>query len=265
MSDIDALLELMARLRDPEGGCPWDREQTFATVAPYTLEEAYEVADAIERGDLDELRGELGDLLFQVVFHARMAEEQGAFAFGDVVATIVDKMVRRHPHVFGEAEVLTAEEQTTRWEAHKAAERATAGEAASSALDGIARALPSLVRADKLQRRAARVGFDWPDIGPVYAKVAEEVEEVRDELASGGDAHRVAAEVGDLLFSCVNLARHAGVDPEMALRGANQRFARRFRHVEAAFAARERDLCDASLEELDAEWERAKAKERSGS
>jgi len=265
MADIDPLIELMARLRDPDGGCPWDLEQSFASIAPYTIEEAYEVADAIEHGDLDELRGELGDLLFQVAFHARMAQEQGAFTFGDVIATIVEKMERRHPHVFGDAEMLTADEQTTRWEAQKAAERETAGENRASALDGIARALPALVRADKLQRRAARVGFDWPEIGPVFDKIAEEVGEVREELDGGADRHRVTAEIGDLLFSCVNLARHAGVDPEMALRGANERFSSRFRHVETAFSEREQEMDQVSLEELDAEWERAKRIERDAS
>ena len=258
MSGIEPLIELMARLRDPEEGCPWDVEQTFATIVPYTIEEAYEVAEAVAREDPAQLRDELGDLLFQVVFHARMAEEAGQFAFGDVVDGIVAKMVRRHPHVFGEARVASAAEQSAAWEAHKAAERDARGDGASGALDGVAAALPALVRAAKLQRRAARVGFDWPDVAPVIAKVEEELAEVRAELDAAAPRARVAAEVGDLLFSCVNLARHAGVDPEAALRDANARFSARFGAVEARFAADGHDLHDASLDELDAAWEAAK-------
>jgi len=263
MADIRPLLELMALLRHPDRGCPWDREQTFETIAPYTLEEAYEVADAVARDDPDALRDELGDLLFQVVFHARMAEEEGRFDFADVIAGLLDKMVRRHPHVFGDAEVADAEAQTRAWEQHKAAERAAQGERGeTSALGGVALGLPALLRADKLQRRAARVGFDWPQIDPVHAKVDEELAEVRAELDAGAPRERVAAEIGDLLFAVVNLARHAGVDSEAALRGTNERFSRRFRSVEAEFADRGAAMREADLEDLDAAWERAKAQER---
>ncbi len=262
MADIRPLLELMALLRDPERGCPWDREQTFATIAPYTLEEAYEVADAVARDDPDALRDELGDLLFQVVFHARMAEEAGRFDFADVIAGLLEKMVRRHPHVFGDATVTDAEAQTRAWERHKAEERAARGAPMASALDGVALGLPALLRADKLQRRAARVGFDWPEIDPVQAKVDEELAEVRAELDAGAPPERVAAEIGDLLFAVVNLARHARIDAEAALRGANDRFARRFHRVEAEFAGRGAALREATLAELDAAWERAKAAER---
>jgi MazG family protein len=260
MSDIETLLQLMARLRDPEHGCPWDREQDFASIAPYTIEEAYEVADAVARDDLDALRDELGDLLFQVAFHSRMAEERGAFDFADVVAAIVAKMVRRHPHVYGSATVASAAEQTHAWERHKAAERRDRHGADAGALDGVALGLPALTRADKLQRRAARAGFDWPEIGQVFDKVREELDEVRAELDAGRPAGdpRLAGELGDLLFACVNLARHARVDPEAALRGASARFARRFRHVESAFVARDRTLDTATAEELDQAWEQAK-------
>lgn len=258
MADIRPLLELMALLRHPERGCPWDREQTFASIAPYTLEEAYEVADAVARDDPEALRDELGDLLFQVVFHARMAEEAGRFDFADVIAGLLDKMVRRHPHVFGDATVADAAAQTRAWEQHKAAERQARDPAAASALDGVALGLPALLRAEKLQRRAARVGFDWPEIEPVLAKVDEELAEVRAELDQGGPDERVAAEIGDLLFAVVNLARHAGVDAEAALRGSNARFVQRFHHVETAFAERPEGLRGATLAELDAAWEQAK-------
>lgn len=256
---IEDLIEVMRRLRDPRGGCPWDVEQTFATIAPYTIEEAYEVADSIERGDLGELRGELGDLLFQVVFHARMAEEADLFDFDDVVTGIVEKMVRRHPHVFADASVGSSAEQTTAWEAHKAAEREAAGEAPSSLLNGVTRGLPALRRAAKLQRRAAGVGFDWTSAERVLDKLSEEVAELREAMSEGGgDAE---AELGDVLFTCVNLARHLGVDPDHALRRTNGSFERRFRRMEA-FAAQE----GASLDDLDAEalerlWERAKERE----
>ncbi|MEN8175679.1 MAG: nucleoside triphosphate pyrophosphohydrolase [Pseudomonadota bacterium] len=253
MTSIDELITIMARLRDPETGCPWDLEQSFSTIAPYTLEEAYEVADAIERGDMGELKGELGDLLFQVVFHARMAEESAQFDFGEVVQGICDKMVRRHPHVFGESTVGSAEEQTRAWEAHKARERSHH----NGALDGVARALPALVRAEKLQRRAARVGFDWPDISGPLDKCHEELDEITLALAEGSDEDR-RHELGDLLFACVNLARHAGVDAEQALRSANDRFARRFRHMESAAEAAGESLADLGLEELDTFWEAAK-------
>lgn len=262
MSEIDRLLAIMARLRDPLGGCPWDREQSFATVAPYTVEEAYEVAEAAHAGDMQALRDELGDLLFQVVFHARIAEEAGAFDFQDVARAIADKMTRRHPHVFGEARVETAEAQSLAWEAHKASERAGRAPAgAASELDGVSIALPALVRAVKLQRRAARVGFDWPHVDGVLAKLQEEIGELRAEITSHGPPRRIEAELGDLLFTCVNLARHLRVDPEGALRQANARFEGRFRRLEARLASAGRPLGQASAAELDDAWEQAKAED----
>jgi ATP diphosphatase len=267
MTDAPALprlLDIMARLRDPEHGCPWDREQSFGTIAPYTIEEAYEVAEACERGDPAALKDELGDLLFQVVFHARMAEEAGLFAFDDVARTIAEKMLRRHPHVFADAVIPDAAAQTTAWEEHKAAERrakAAAAGAAESALDGVGTALPALTRAEKLQRRAARVGFDWPDLPPILDKIEEEIGELRHELDIGADQARVADEVGDLLFSVVNLARRLSTDPEQALRGACRKFDRRFRRVEALLAARGTSIREASLDEMEAEWTKAKTEE----
>jgi ATP diphosphatase len=258
----DTLLAIMARLRDREGGCPWDLEQTFATIAPYTIEEAYEVVDAIDRGDFDDLRDELGDLLLQVVFHARMAEEAGHFNFAGVVAAICDKMVRRHPHVFGDARVEDAAAQTTSWEALKAAERAAGGDADPSALAGVARGLPEWQRALKLQKKAARVGFDWPDVGPVFEKLDEEIAEVRAEFADGADPDRLTDEIGDVLFVCVNLARHAGVDASTALRHANAKFERRFRRMEVLAAADGTSLTALDLAAQDAYWRRAKAEER---
>jgi ATP diphosphatase len=253
LAEIDRLIEIMARLRDPQTGCPWDVEQTFSTIAPYTIEEAYEVADAIERNAMDELRDELGDLLFQVVFHARMAEESSHFNFNDVVEAICNKMERRHPHVFGDATVSSAEEQSRAWEQHKSAER----EHHQSALDGVALALPSLMRAEKLQRRAARVGFDWPDISGPLAKCHEEIVEIEQALQQH-DQEEIAAEIGDLLFSVVNLARFAGVDPEEALRGCNLRFTRRFQQVESLVEEQGREMSGMSLQELDALWDEAK-------
>lgn len=268
-SSIDRLLTIMARLRNPQGGCPWDVEQTFATIAPYTIEEAYEVADAIDRGDLGDLRDELGDLLLQVVFHARMAQEQGAFAFGDVVAAISDKMVRRHPHVFGDACVADAEAQTVAWEEHKRLEREDNGHQDRSALAGIARGLPEWQRALKLQKRAARVGFDWPDVTPVFAKLHEEIDEVRAEFAAleadptdGAARDRLEDEIGDVLFVCANLARHAQVDVGAALRRANLKFERRFRAMEALAEAEVGGLAGLSLQEQDRYWDRAKADEK---
>ena len=267
--DIGGLLAIMARLRDREHGCPWDVEQTFATIAPYTIEEAYEVADAIDRGDLPGLKDELGDLLLQVVFHARMAEEQGAFAFADVVAAIGDKMVRRHPHVFGGAAVEDAAAQTRAWDEHKRREREQAGHDDGSALAGIARGLPEWQRAVKLQHKAAKVGFDWPGPAPVIEKLHEEIDEVRAEFAAiaadPGDAaaqHRLEDEIGDLLFVCANLARHAKVDVGSALRRANLKFERRFRAMEALAAADGTALERLPLEEQDRYWERAKRAER---
>jgi ATP diphosphatase len=263
--DISRLIEIMAALRTPGTGCPWDLEQDFSTIAPYTLEEAYEVADAIARGDLIDLRDELGDLLLQVAFHARMAEEQGAFSFGDVVEAITEKMIRRHPHVFGTVSVETAEAQTRAWEAHKEAERrarAAAEGRAPSALDGVAGGLPALTRAVKLQKRAARVGFDWRSAEEVLAKIEEEIAEVRAELQSGGGRERLSAELGDLLFAVVNLARHLEIDPETALRHANAKFERRFRGVEERLAASDRPVGQASLDEMDDAWTAIKHSER---
>lgn len=261
--DLPRLLDIMARLRDPERGCPWDRAQSFATIAPYTIEEAYEVAEACERGDAASLKDELGDLLFQVVFHARMAEEAGLFAFNDVAAAIADKMRRRHPHVFGDAVIADAAAQTVAWEEHKAAERhakAQASGARPSALDGVGGALPALTRAEKLQRRAARVGFDWPEAAPVLDKIAEEIGELRQAMAQG-KPEDIADELGDLLFAMVNLARHVETDPEQALRAACRKFERRFRRVEALLEAAGRSVDSASLDEMEAEWRRAKAEE----
>ncbi|MBT5050682.1 MAG: nucleoside triphosphate pyrophosphohydrolase [Rhodospirillaceae bacterium] len=260
---IEKLLSIMAQLRNPEGGCPWDVEQNFSTVAPYTIEEAYEVADAIRQDDMAALKDELGDLLFQVVFHAQMAEEKKSFAFDDVVEAICDKMVRRHPHVFGGATFRSGAEQTIAWEKQKAAERADTGDndAETSALDGVALALPALMRAEKLQKRAARVGFDWPDMKPVFDKITEEIAEVREVIAEGSDHERLTDEVGDLLFASVNLARHLKIDPEVALRHGNDKFERRFRQVETSVRDAGKSPQDCSLDELEAQWEAAKAKE----
>ena len=261
MQELEQLLEVMATLRDPERGCPWDREQTFESLVRHTLEEAYEVAETVAQGDLAELRDELGDLLFQVVFYARLAEEQGAFSFRDVAAGIVDKLVRRHPHVFGSEQVASSEEQTRIWEALKAGEReakAAARGEQPSLLDGVSTALPALSRARKLQARAATVGFDWPAFGPVLEKLEEEVAELRAAHASPENHAAVEAELGDLLFTCVNLARHAGVDPESALRGANQRFSNRFRYLEARLAEQGSSPAEVDLAALDHLWEEAK-------
>ena len=269
--DIPGLLAIMARLRDRESGCPWDVQQTFATIAPYTIEEAYEVADAIDRNDLPALKDELGDLLLQVVFHARMAEEQGAFAFGDVVAAISDKMLRRHPHVFAGASVEDAEAQTRAWDEHKRLEREADGHADTSALAGIARGLPEWQRAVKLQHKAAKVGFDWPGPEPVIAKLHEEIDEVRVEFAAVAadptDAiarDQLEDEIGDLLFVCANIARHARVDVGSALRRANQKFERRFRAMEALATTDGVALSALSLEAQDRYWDRAKAAEKAG-
>ena len=255
---IDRLIAIMARLRDPEHGCPWDREQDFRTIAPYTIEEAYEVADAIERGDLAALKDELGDLLLQVVFHARMAEEAGDFRFDDVVAAIAEKMVRRHPHVFGDAEIASVAAQNAAWEAHKAAEREAKG-GHDSVLDGVALTLPALLRAVKISRRAARIGFDWPDIEGVFAKIAEEIDELRAEIDASAGRERIEDELGDLLYVVAMLARKLDVEPETALRRATAKFERRFRRLEVL--ARERGTgCD--LDDLEALWAEVKAAER---
>ena len=251
------LLEIMRRLRDPETGCPWDIEQTFATIAPYTIEEAYEVADAIEREAWDELKGELGDLLLQSVYHAEIGRERGLFDFASIADAISDKMVARHPHVFGEeSRDKSAEQQTRDWEAQKAQERGSAG-----VLDGVALGLPALLRAVKLQKRAARVGFDWPDVGQVLDKLSEEAAEIV-TARENGTQDEIAEELGDLLFVVANLARHMGVDPEAALRGANAKFERRFRAIEDSLAAKGKTPSESSLEEMDALWDAAKAHEK---
>jgi MazG family protein len=254
---IDRLLLIMARLRDPERGCPWDREQDFRTIAPYTIEEAYEVADAIERADMGGLKDELGDLLLQVVFHARMAEEAGHFGFDDVAEAICDKMMRRHPHVFGDVEIASVAAQNEAWEAHKAAEREATGNA-RSVVDGVALALPALLRAAKLSGRAARIGFDWPDARAVIPKIAEEIAEVEGELDAGGAPAALEEEIGDLLFAVANLARKLEVEPETALRRATAKFERRFRQVEALAAER---AVGRDLDALEALWVEVKAKE----
>lgn len=263
---LERLLAVMAWLRDPQHGCPWDIEQTFRTIAPYTIEEAYEVADAIEREDMSALKEELGDLLLQVVYHAQIASEAGTFDFDQVASAVAGKMIDRHPHVFGDAVIATAEAQAVSWEARKAAERAatsgnTSGKStATGALAGVARALPALLRAEKLQKRAARVGFDWPSIGPVIDKIEEELGELRTELeAATVDHARMTDELGDVLFAVANLARHCKVDPEAALRGTNDKFERRFRHIEHRLAAQGREPVDASLEEMEALWVEAKS------
>ena len=269
---VARLLAIMARLRDPISGCPWDVQQTFASIAPYTIEEAYEVADAIERGDMHDLRDELGDLLLQVVFHARMAEEDGRFAFGDVVTAICDKLERRHPHVFGDEPVVDAEDQSRQWERIKRSERDGKGDTAdASVLAGIARGLPEWQRAITLQQRAATVGFDWADYRPVIAKLQEEIDEVRAEFVAVADAPddamaraRLAEELGDVLFVCANLARHAKVDPGSALRHANAKFERRFRAMERYAHDDGASLQSLPLDAQDRYWERAKAAERAG-
>jgi len=271
---IVRLIGIMARLRDPASGCPWDIEQTFATIAPYTIEEAYEVADAIAKGDTEALKDELGDLLFQVVFYAEMARERGQFDFNAIATAIADKMERRHPHVFADGEIASVEAQNLAWEAHKAHERSAkqggndagggddGGEDPVSLLDGVALALPALMRAKKLQARAARGGFDWPDAAMVFDKIAEEIGEIEDEIAAGGSEEAVREEVGDLLFACVNLARKLGIEPETALVAANAKFTRRFHRVEALLAARGKTPGSSSLAEMDALWDRVKDEEK---
>ena len=274
--DIARLIEIMAALRTPGSGCPWDLEQTFATIAPYTIEEAYEVADAIGRGDLDDLKDELGDLLLQVVFHARMAEEQAAFAFGDVVQAITEKLIRRHPHVFGDKGGMSTGEVNVQWDAIKAEEKAARAKAGRSpalvksslgrdgALSGVSPGLPALARALKLQQKASKVGFDWNDPKAVIAKIREETDEIEAELDADDRAH-VLGEVGDLLFVVVNLARHLDVDPETALRTTNLKVERRFAAIEEGLAAVGKTPADATLAEMDALWDAAKASEKSQS
>ena len=254
------LLAVMRWLRDRTHGCPWDVDQTFRTIAPYTIEEAYEVADAIERDDMPALKEELGDLLLQVVYHSQIASEAGSFNFADVAAGIADKMVDRHPHVFGDMDIATADAQTVSWEARKAAERAAKGRGEPAGiLDGIARALPALMRAEKIQKRAARVGFDWDKIGPVIDKIEEELGELRVELSAGKvNPERIGDELGDVLFAVANLARHCKVDPEVALRSTNDKFERRFRYIEKKLAEQGRKPADSTLEEMEALWQAAK-------
>jgi nucleoside triphosphate diphosphatase len=263
--DISGLIEVMAALRTPVTGCPWDLEQNFATIAPYTIEEAYEVAEAIAHGDLDDLKDELGDLLLQVVYHARMAEEQNAFAFGDVVEAVTRKMIRRHPHVFGDENgVVTSGHVAENWDrikaeekAERAARRPPEESAQKSLLSGVKAGLPALARALDLQRKASTVGFDWNDPRAVLSKIREEADEIEAAL-DGGDKAHLAEEAGDLLFAVVNLARHVDANPEMALRGANAKFEKRFAYIERALAAKGRSLDDATLEEMDALWDEAK-------
>jgi ATP diphosphatase len=260
--DIAALIDIMAALRTPGTGCPWDLEQTFATVAPYTIEEAYEVADAIARGDLRDLREELGDLLLQVAFHARMAQEQGAFDFGDVVQAITEKLLRRHPHVFGDARGLKVEAVNELWERIKAQEKTgdTANGKPAGALAGVPVALPALTRALKLQQKAGMVGFDWNNPRAVLSKIREEADEIEAAL-DADDREAIGREVGDLLFAVVNLARHVKADPEAVLRAANQKFERRFASIERALAAQGKSPREATLAEMDALWDAAKAEE----
>ncbi|WP_299617044.1 nucleoside triphosphate pyrophosphohydrolase [Pelagibius sp.] len=268
LPSIDRLLAIMAQLRDPEGGCPWDVKQNFATIAPYTIEEAYEVADAIEQNDMAALKDELGDLLLQVVFHARMAEEAGHFVFADVAAAIGEKMISRHPHVFDDHRADTAEDVKVTWEEQKAQERAAKaaanGGAPVSALDGVTAALPALLRAEKLQKRAARVRFDWPGATPVFEKIEEEIAEIKEAMDQGHDPDRLEDEVGDLLFVVVNLARHLKIDPESALRRTNAKFERRFRAMESKLADTGRRAEDQSLDALEDLWQAVKREERGG-
>lgn len=258
MSDLNRLRELMRRLRAGEGGCPWDLEQTFSSLVPHTIEEVYEVADVIASGDLRELPAELGDLLFQILFYSQLGEEQGRFSLDDVMAALAHKLVSRHPHVFGDAQVADASAVAQAWEVRKAGERlARSAGVMISELDDVPLALPALSRARKLQKRAARVGFDWPDVSGPWAKLREESRELED-AAAHGDRAAIEAELGDLLFAVVNLARHLDTDPEAALRAANQKFERRFRHIEAALASRGERMEGSDLATLDTLWDEAK-------
>ncbi|MCW9033911.1 MAG: nucleoside triphosphate pyrophosphohydrolase [Rhodospirillales bacterium] len=259
-TQIDKLISIMAQLRDPENGCPWDLEQDFSTIAPHTIEEAYEVADAIEKNDLEELKDELGDLLFQVIFYSQMAKEIKAFDFESVVQSINEKMIRRHPHIFGDTEIKDAESQTKAWEEQKASERQKnqSNGLKISALEGVINGLPALTRAAKLQKRAARVGFDWPDTDQIFDKINEEIEEIHHELDNQGSKERVSEEVGDLLFACVNLARKLDIDPETSLRLGNSKFEKRFRRMEALM---DMDLEGKSLDEMEAHWQQVKKEE----
>ena len=262
---VERLLAVMARLRDPITGCPWDIEQTYETIAPYTIEEAYEVADAIAQGDMAHLKDELGDLLLQVVYYARMGEEDGLFDFAAIAGTIADKMIRRHPHVFGDLDITTADAQTVNWEDQKASERAAVAKTegrVESVLDGVSVALPAMTRGIKLQKRVVRVGFDWPKADQVLDKIDEELAELRAEITADTVApDRIEDELGDILFTVVNLARHLDVDPETALRSTNAKFERRFRRIETLLAETGRRPQDAELDEMEAFWQRAKLEE----
>ncbi len=257
-TQIERLLEIMKALRDPDTGCPWDIEQTFKTISAYTIEEAYEVADAIERMDMHDLKDELGDLLFQVVFHARMAEEQGDFDFGDVAKAIGDKLVRRHPHVFSDEEAGSHEELHRAWEQHKKNERKQKQYPQKSFLDGIASSMPALRWSSKLQKRAAHHGFDWDNVAPVFEKLHEEIDELKQELDQHDNQHRIEDELGDILFACVNLARHLKVNPEQALRDSNQKFITRFQMMESLLESDEKEMDECPVEELEAYWQKAK-------
>jgi len=261
-NSLQRLLSIMATLRDPQRGCPWDKEQSFATIAPYTIEEAYEVADAIARNNMPALKDELGDLLFQVVFHSQMAAEQGAFNFDDVANAICDKMERRHPHVFGNEHIASAAEQTIAWEEHKRRERAGQSES-QSVLDNIPLALPALTRAEKLGKRAATIGFEWPDVNGALDKMAEELKEVQQAISNNASQAELTDELGDVMFCVVNVCRHLRIDPEAALRSVNQKFERRFRHVELRMREHGQVPTQTSLEVMDGYWDEAKRMEKS--
>lgn len=265
MSSMDRLIEIMARLRDPENGCPWDLKQTYGTIVPHTLEEAYEVADAIEQGDFDELRGELGDLLFQVVFYSQIAREEGRFTFEEVAQGICDKMIRRHPHVFADQRFDTEEQLREAWESTKSAERQEKDQSVSSQMDGVTRALPALIRAEKLQKRAKRVGFDWPDVSGAIDKTREELIEVEEAIAEG-DADHLEDELGDMLFAFVNIVRMLDMDAEKALRRANNKFEKRFRAMEQILADQgQGDLRELDLDTMESAWSQVKQEEKNTS
>jgi MazG family protein len=267
MQSIQQLIEIMRALRDPKSGCPWDLEQTFLSLIPYTLEEAYEVADAIERNDLDDMKSELGDLLFQIIFYCQLANEKQLFDFNDVAQTISEKLTRRHPHVFSDAKIKNAEEQTKEWEKLKKLERekkASSDVSSLSLLDGVSRTLPSLMRAEKLQKRASREGFDWPNINGAIAKVYEELDEVKQELdAEKQEQEQIENEIGDLFFSCINLSRHAGIDAEQSLRKANLKFEKRFRKLEKLVYEEGMQINEMSPNQLDDLWQKVKEQEKS--
>jgi nucleoside triphosphate diphosphatase len=261
MDTVETLMKIMAVLRDPDKGCPWDLEQDFSSIAPYTIEEAYEVADAIERSDMDSLCSELGDLFFQVIYHAQLAEERGYFRFEDVVRGVNTKLLRRHPHVFGDQQVKDAKTQSRIWEKQKAVERQPEKDGKTGVIDGVSLNMPALRRAQKLQSRAATVGFDWNDPRLVLDKIVEEIAELKNEISGNMDKNSTREELGDLLFACVNLARHMDIDAEAALRSTNHKFETRFRYIETALAAQNRTLGEATLEEMDRLWEAAKVNE----